>query len=101
MTLATRLIPNAGRKFIYGAGGRAYPVTGTTIDIPFTDAEAIHSDQAMRLMVIGATADRPSNIPGRVNWPPSQMYDTTLAAPIFLVPGSSPAKWVNINGSPT
>jgi hypothetical protein len=28
------------------------------------------------------------------------MYDTTLGAPIFLVAGSSPAKWVNITGSP-
>jgi hypothetical protein len=100
MTLAIRFIPNPGRTVIKSASGRTYQVTGATVDIPVADADAVHSDQAMRLMVIGVTADRPTNIPGRVNWPPSQMYDTTLAAPIFLVAGSSPAKWVNINGSP-
>jgi hypothetical protein len=99
-TLAIRFIPNVGRNFIYGPSGRAYPVMGTTVDVPFTDAEAIHADQATRLMVIGTTADRPSNIPGRVNWPPREMYDTTLGAPIFLVAGSSPPRWVNITGSP-
>jgi hypothetical protein len=26
------------------------------------------------------------------------MYDTTLGAPIFLVPGSNPVRWVNITG---
>jgi hypothetical protein len=72
---------------------------GTTVDVPFTDAETIHADQATRLMVIGTTADRPSNIPGRVNWPPREMYDTTLGAPIFLVSGSNPSRWVNITGS--
>jgi hypothetical protein len=52
MTLAIRFIPNVGRKFIYGPSGRAYPVMGTTVDVPFTDAETIHADQATRLMVI-------------------------------------------------
>ena len=53
----------------------------------------------MKLMVMGTTADRPVNVTGRVNWPPSAMYDTTLGGPIFLVPGSNPGKWVNISGS--
>jgi hypothetical protein len=50
-------------------------------------------------MVVGTTADRPANVPGRINWPPREMYDTTLGAPIFLVTGSYPARWVNIMGS--
>jgi hypothetical protein len=99
MTLAIRFLPNPGRKVIYGAGGRAYPSTGATVDIPFPDAEAIQSDQATRLMIIGTTADRPGNVPGRINWPPRQMFDTTLGAPIFLVPGSNPVRWVNIAGT--
>ena len=99
MTLAIRFLPNPGRKFIYGAGGRTYPSTGATVDIPFPDAETIQSDQATRLMIIGITADRPVNVPGRINWPPREMYDTTLGAPIFLVPGSNPVRWVNITGT--
>ena len=98
MTLAIRFIPNAGRGVIYGASGSTYRVTGTTLDIPFPDAETIHSDQATKLMVVGTTADRPVNISGRINWPPREMYDTTLGAPIFLVPGSNPPRWVNIAG---
>ena len=90
MTLAIRFIPNSGRGVIYGASGSTYRVTGTTLDIPFPDADTIHSDQATRLMVVGATADRPGNVLGRLNWPPREMYDTTLGAPIFLVPGSNP-----------
>ena len=77
MTLAIRFLPNAGRKFIYASGA--------TVDIPFPDAETIHSDQATRLMVIGTTAERPVNDPGRINWPPSVMYDSTLSSDIFLV----------------
>ena len=98
MTLALRFIPNAGRGVIYGASGSGYRVTGTTIDVPFPDANTVHADQATKLMVIGTTADRPVNVPGRINWPPREMYDTTLGAPIFLVPGSNPARWVNISG---
>jgi hypothetical protein len=63
MTLAIRFLPNPGRKVIYGAGGRAYPSTGATVDIPFPDAETIQSGQATRLMIIGTTADRPVNVP--------------------------------------
>jgi hypothetical protein len=99
MTLAIRFIPNAGRTVIYAASGSTYRVTGTTVDIPFPDADTIHSDQGTKLMVVGTTADRPANVPGRINWPPREMYDTTLGAPIFLVTGSYPARWVNIMGS--
>jgi len=38
--------------------------------------------------------------PDRIGWPPPGMYDTTLSEPIFLVPGSYPASWVDITGSP-
>ena len=99
MTLAIRFIPNAGRSIIYATSGRTYPTTGATVDIPFPDADAIHPDQATRLMIVGTTADRPVNIPGRINWPPREMYDTTLGRPIFLVPGSNVARWVEITGT--
>jgi hypothetical protein len=99
MTLAIRFIPNAGRAIIYAASGRTYQSTGATVDVPFPDADTIHPDQATRLMVVGATADRPVNIPGRINWPPREMYDITLGRPIFLVPGSNPARWVDITGT--
>jgi hypothetical protein len=99
MTLAIRFIPNAGRRVIYAASGRTYPSTGATVDIPFPDADTICSDQATRLMIVGTTADRPVNNPDRLNWPPREMYDTTRGGPIFLVPGSNPAIWVNLNGS--
>jgi len=46
MTLAIRFIPNPGRKFLYGASGKAYLSTGPTVDIPFPDADTIQSDQA-------------------------------------------------------
>ena len=99
MTLAIRFLPNAGRKFVYASTGRAYPVTGATVDIPLPDAETIHSDQATKLIAIGTTAERPLNGPGRINWPPSVMYDSTLSSPIFLVSGSNPARWVNLLGA--
>jgi hypothetical protein len=99
MTLAIRFIPNAGRAVIYATGGRTYRVTGTTVDIPFPDADTIHADQATKLMVVGTTADRPVNVAGRINWPPRKMYDTTLGGPIFSVPASNPSRWVNITGS--
>jgi hypothetical protein len=100
MTLAIRFIPNAGRTVVYATSGRAYRSAGAAwIDVPFPDAETIHSDQATKLMVIGTTADRPVNVTGRNNWPPSVMYDATLGNPIFLVLGSNPARWVDITGS--
>jgi hypothetical protein len=99
MTLAIRFIPNAGRAVLRAASGSIYRVTGTTVDVPFSDADTIHSDQATKLMVVGTTADRPVNVPGRINWPPREMYDTTLGVPIFLVSGSNPPRWVNITGS--
>ena len=99
MTLAIRFIPTAGRTVINAPSGRTYGVTGATVDIPFPDADTIQPELATRLMVVGATTDRPTNVPGRLNWPPREMYDTTLGAPIFLVPGSNPARWVNVTGS--
>ena len=99
MTLAIRFIPNTGRTVLQAASGRAYPITGATVDVPFPDADMIQSDQATRLMIVGATADRPVNIPGRINWPPREMYDTTLGRPIFLISGSNPARWVDITGT--
>jgi hypothetical protein len=99
MTLAIRFIPNAGRRVIYAASGRAYQSANAWIDVPFPDAETIQPDQATRLMVIGTTADRPVNEPGRINWPPPVMYDPTRGNPIFLVPGSNPARWVSISGA--
>jgi hypothetical protein len=44
-----------------------------------------------RLMVFGASEDRPVGDPDRISWPPPGMYDTTLGEPIFLAPGSYPA----------
>jgi hypothetical protein len=96
MSLAIRFV--ALHSAIY-ANGKAFPATvGSTIDIPYPDASAVQSDQATRLMIIGATADRPLNA-GRIGWPPTEMYDTSLGKPIFLVPGSNPASWVDISGS--
>jgi hypothetical protein len=51
MTLAIRFIPNAGRSIIYAATGRSKQSTGATVDISFPDADAIHPDQATRLMI--------------------------------------------------
>jgi hypothetical protein len=99
MALAIRFVPNAGHPVIYTPSGRTYLATGLTVDIPFPDADAIQTDQATKLMVVGATTDRPVNAPGRINWPPRAMYDTALGRPIFLVPGSNPARWVDISGS--
>jgi hypothetical protein len=91
MTLAIRFVPGSGRS-VLTANGRSYPVGGAaTVDIPFPDADAVGPDQATRLMIVGATADRPTNTPGRLDWPPREIYDTTLGKPIFLVPGSNPA----------
>jgi hypothetical protein len=45
-------------------------------------------------MVVG---DWLVNVAGRINWPPREMYHI-LDAPVFLVPGSNPTRWVNIAG---
>lgn len=79
MTLAIRFIPAAGRAVINAANGTTYRVTGGTVDIPFPDADTIQSDQATKLMIVGTTADRPANVPGRINWPSREMYDTQLS----------------------
>jgi hypothetical protein len=97
MTLAIRFTSTVS-KTLY-ANGRTYSVTGGSfVDVPYNDALAIQ-DQATRLMVTGATADRPANDGSRANWPPTAMFDTTLNAPIFLVPNSNPASWVKIDGT--
>jgi hypothetical protein len=96
MALGVRFV--ALHSMIY-ANGKAFPATvGSTIDIAFPDAYAVQSDQATRLMIVGATADRPVNA-GRIGWPPAEMYDTTLSKMIFLVPGSNPASWIDITGA--
>jgi hypothetical protein len=97
MALAIRFVPFIGHSLLY-ANGRSYLATGATVDIPFPDADAI-SGQATKLMIVGTTGDRPVNDPNRIGWPPQEMYDTTLSKPIFLVPNSSPAQWVDISGS--
>lgn len=88
--------------------GRTYPVTVCTVtnppadiqfvDIPFPDADQVPAGQAAKLMVVGETTDRPVSDPGTTNWPPRPMFDTTRGEPIFLIPGSNPAVWVNIWG---
>jgi hypothetical protein len=97
MTLSVRFLttPNSVLQHF---SGRSYTANSSGIvDIPIADAEAVHV--GTRLMFIGATADRPTNAAGRVNWPPKTMYDTTLGKPIFLVAGSNPASWVDITGA--
>ena len=99
MALSIRFV--ALHSMIY-ANGRSYAATvGSTIDIAFPDAAAVQSDQETKLMIVGATTDRPTNAaPGLAGYPlPREMYDTTLNAPIFLVPWSNPASWVDISGS--
>jgi hypothetical protein len=82
------------------ANGRSYPATvGSMIEIAFPDAAAVQSDQATTLMIVGATADRPGNSGALGIWPPAVMYDTTLSKVIFLVPGSNPARWIDIAGA--
>ena len=100
IAFAIRFIPNAGRTVIYTPSGRTYNITGPTVDVPFPDADAVATDRATRLMVVGTSEDRPAGGPDRIGWPPPGMYDTTLSEPIFLVPGSYPASWVDITGSP-
>jgi hypothetical protein len=62
----------------------------------YPDADQVPLGQATKLMVVGETTDRPVSDPARIDWPPSQMFDTTRGVPIFLIPGSNPAVWVNI-----
>ena len=79
----SRLFPNAGRTVIHTPSGRTYDITGPTVDIPFPDAEAVATDQATRLMVVGTSEDRPTGGPDRIGWPPPGMYDTTSASRSF------------------
>jgi hypothetical protein len=97
MTLAIRFYSAVAKTL--SANGRTYSVTaGGTVDVPYSDGLAIQSDQATRLMITGATSDRPGNT-GAIGWPPTSMYDSSLGKPIFLVPGSNPASWVDISGA--
>jgi hypothetical protein len=99
MTLAIRFVPRAGSTALY-ANGRVYAVAGAaTVDVPLPDGAVIQPDQAAMLMYVGATADRPVNVPGEANWPPRVVYDTTLGKPVFLVAGSNPASWTDITGT--
>lgn len=98
MTLAIRFYPQPGRPAL-SVAGRHYPVTGTTVDVPYPDALHVADDQALRLMIVGSAADRPAYRHGIIGGGiPSMMYDTTLGAPIFYVPGSNPPRWIGITG---
>jgi len=99
MTLSIRFLANNTAIASLVANGRSYAVSGGVATVPIPDAFAVHSDQATALMVYGTTAERPTYDPARVNWPPKVMYDTTLAVPIFLVPGRDPSVWVDITGA--
>lgn len=83
------------------ANGRPYGVANGIVDVPAaTDGASIASDQAAVMMFVGATADRPLYNPAIIGGgAPRMMYDTTLSAPIFSVPGSNPVRWIGIDGS--
>jgi hypothetical protein len=98
MALSIRFLANTGRPVLY-ANGRSYVVASGVATVPLPDADAIMRDQAVPLMYIGTTAERPTYDPARVSWPPKVMYDTTLSAPIFLVPNTNPVTWVTIAGA--
>jgi hypothetical protein len=101
MALSVRYKPNTGIGTLRTAAGNTVAVSGApTVDVPYSDdALTIGPDQAQQLDIVGATADRPGYVLGKVNWPPLRMYDTTLAKPIFWVVGSNPASWVGIGGN--
>jgi hypothetical protein len=91
--------PNAGQTVAHHSG-RTYAANASGIlDVPASDAEAVHPAGAIRLGYVGTTADRPVNDGTRLNWPPREVYDSTLAKTVYLIPGSSPAKWVDISGT--
>jgi hypothetical protein len=105
MALSVRLLLFPGRPSVV-ANGRVYSGT-TTVDIPYADAVAVQEDQAQRLMVVGATADRPSTAAGEVPGTASvrvlgsggAMYDLTLGKPIFYTRGSNPPVYTDITGA--
>jgi hypothetical protein len=81
------------------ANGRVYSTSANIVDVPVNDAAAIHDQAAVKLTLIGATADRPVYIPAVMNGGlPREMYDTTLGKPIFLA-ASNPVAWVDITGA--
>jgi hypothetical protein len=100
MTLSVRFLPVTGGASIRHGSGRAYQVAGAAVvDVPYTEAENMGPDQGQKLMVIGTTAERPTAVSGRTNWPPVMMYDTTLGKPIFAVANSFPTVWKDITGA--
>jgi hypothetical protein len=113
MGLSVRFLVAASALVTHPSGHSYRADSAGIVDIPIQFAQQIVNYQpgspdadpsgqhlAKRLMVVGATADRPVNDPGRGDWPPAAMYDTTLASPIFLVPYSNPARGVDITGAP-
>ena len=53
------------------ANGRTYSVAaGGTVDVLYADGLAIQSDEAVKMMITGAPADRPVNF----SWPPRSAY---------------------------
>jgi hypothetical protein len=74
---------------------------GSVKDVPYpAELGAWAQGPVTALMWVGTTADRPLNNPNMVGWPPATMFDTTLGKPIFLVPNTNPAAWIDINGNP-
>lgn len=103
MPLTMRYLPKPGRPVLSTSGGRSYPVTGATVDLPAF--EIVGDDQATQLMTICPTVDRPTNVPGAPNCLPDLMipprlFDSTLGAMIFAVPDSFPLRWVTLDGAP-
>jgi hypothetical protein len=106
MALSIRILLFPGRPSVV-ANGRIYSSAGATVDVPVPDAVAVQEDQAQRLMIVGATTDRPNNaageVPGtasvRVLGAAGTMYDLTLGKPIFYTRGSNPPVYTDITGA--
>jgi hypothetical protein len=82
------------------ANGRTYSASGGIVDVPLADSLAIHSDQAQRMILMGATTDRPTYQPGVMNGGlPREMYDTSLGKMVFLASSGNPAIWVDSTGA--
>jgi hypothetical protein len=61
------------------ANGRIYSASANIVDIPVNDAAAANHDQAaVKLMLVGATVDRPTYLPAVMNGGlPREMFDLT------------------------
>jgi len=64
------------------------------VDVPAEHGDGIHG-QGQRLGYVGATADRPKPVVGRLNWPPAEMLDTTLNKTIYW----TGLGWVDASGA--